>query len=75
MTDYRELLGRVDAVSIVVPTPYHYQIAKVFLENGVDVLLEKPMTTTIAEADELVEIAAKRVLSCRSAIWSGSIPR
>ena len=62
MTDYRELLGRVDAVSIVVPTPHHYQIAKAFLENGVDVLVEKPMTTTIAEADELVEIAAKKAL-------------
>jgi len=60
LTDYRELLGRVDAVSIVVPTPQHYEIAKAFLENGVDVLVEKPMTTTIAEADELVELAEKK---------------
>jgi len=62
LTDYRELLGRVDAVSIVVPTPHHYQIAKAFLEEGVDVLVEKPMTATIAEADELVEIAGKKGL-------------
>jgi len=61
-TDYRELLGRVDAVSIAVPTPHHYEIAKAFLENGVDVLIEKPITTTIAEADELIDIAEKRSL-------------
>ena len=62
LTDYRELLGRVDAVSIVVPTPLHYEIAKAFLEKGVDVLVEKPMTATIAEADELVRIAEKEGL-------------
>jgi len=61
-TDYRELFGRVDAVSIAVPTPRHYEIAKAFLDNGVDVLIEKPITTTIAEADELIEIADKNSL-------------
>jgi len=54
---YRELLDKVDAVSIVVPTDQHHTIAKEFLQKGVDVLVEKPMTTTIAEADDLIETA------------------
>lgn len=56
-TDHRALIGNVDAVSIVVPTPLHYSIAVDFLTNGTDVLVEKPMTTTIAEADDLIELA------------------
>ena len=56
-TDYNELIGKVDAVSIVVPTQKHYEVAKIFLENGVHVLLEKPITSTVAEAEELVKIA------------------
>jgi len=47
----------VDAVSIVVPTQKHYEVAKVFLENKIHVLLEKPITSTVAEAEELVKIA------------------
>ena len=64
LSDYRQLLGRVDAVSIVVPTQKHYAVAKWFLENNIHVLLEKPITTTVAEAGELVSIAArhKRIL-------------
>ena len=53
-TDYRELLPLVDAVSIVVPTSYHHQVALDCIEAGVDILLEKPMTTTLAEADDLI---------------------
>jgi predicted dehydrogenase len=62
--DYRELLGHVDAVSIVTPTPLHYEVAKDFLDAGASVLVEKPMTVTIAEAESLVEVArrADRVL-------------
>lgn len=56
--DYRELLDQVDAVSIVVPTRLHHEVARSFLEHGVHVLLEKPMTTTVDEARELVEIAS-----------------
>jgi predicted dehydrogenase len=59
-TDYREIINRVDAVSIVVPTQCHYQVAKAFLEKGVHVLLEKPITNTLAEADELIRIASER---------------
>jgi predicted dehydrogenase len=62
--DYRELLGRVEAVSIVTPTPLHYAIAKEFLEAGAHVLVEKPMTATIAEGERLIEAArqARRIL-------------
>ena len=62
--DYRELLGAVDAVSIVTPTPTHYEVAKAFLEAGASVLVEKPMTATVAEGQSLIEIArnAKRIL-------------
>ena len=45
-TDHRELIGKVDAVSVAVPTGSHYAIAKDFLEAGVDVLLEKPIAAT-----------------------------
>ena len=57
--DYRELLDEVEAVSIVVPTQGHHAVAKACLEAGVHVLLEKPMTVTVEEADELIEIAEK----------------
>jgi predicted dehydrogenase len=62
--DYRELLGRVDAVSIVTPTPLHFEVAKAFLEAGAHVLVEKPMTVTTAEGEQLIDIAsrAKRIL-------------
>lgn len=55
--DYRELLGRVDAVSVAVPTLLHYSIAREFLERGVDVLVEKPIAQYLAQADELVGVA------------------
>ena len=53
-TDYRQLLGKVDAVSIATATTQHYEIAKAFLMHKTHVLLEKPMTTTVAEAEDLV---------------------
>ena len=57
--DYRELLGKVDAVSIVTPTPSHFEVAKAFLNAGAHVLVEKPMTASIAEGEQLIELAAK----------------
>ncbi|MFT5698619.1 MAG: putative dehydrogenase [Desulforhopalus sp.] len=60
--DYRELLPLVDAVSIVVPTPLHHKVAGEFLDAGVDVLLEKPMTVTIEEADDLIAKARAKEL-------------
>jgi predicted dehydrogenase len=55
--DYTKLLHKVDAVSIAVPTSLHFPIAKFFLENHVHVLLEKPIASTVAEADGLINIA------------------
>lgn len=54
------LLGRVDAVSIVVPTAFHHQVAEQFLEQGIHVLLEKPITVTLEQADGLIALAAKK---------------
>jgi predicted dehydrogenase len=59
VADYRDILGEVDAVSIATPTPLHFPIARECLERGVHVLVEKPITTTLAEARELVSIAAR----------------
>jgi predicted dehydrogenase len=63
-TDYRSILGEVDAVSIVVPTSLHHQVALEFLNSGAHVLVEKPITVNIEEADELIALAKakKRVL-------------
>jgi predicted dehydrogenase len=58
LSDYRELLGKVDAVSVAVPTVLHHQITREFLLAGSDVLVEKPITRTLCEADDLVGIAA-----------------
>ena len=62
--DYRELLDKVDAVSIVTPTPLHFPVATEFLAAGVHVLVEKPMTVTVAEGEQLIAhaAAAQRIL-------------
>jgi predicted dehydrogenase len=60
--DYRELLGKVDAVSVVTPTPGHFGIARDFLGAGAHVLVEKPITETAAEARELIALAARAKL-------------
>jgi len=57
-----DILGKVDAVSIVVPTPLHYPVSRLFLEHDVDVLIEKPITTTLNEADSLIDLAESRGL-------------
>lgn len=61
-TDYRQLLSEVDLVSIVVPTQAHYEVARACLEAGVHILLEKPITQTVAEAEELIDLAARKNL-------------
>ncbi|MGH7888428.1 MAG: Gfo/Idh/MocA family oxidoreductase [Candidatus Binatia bacterium] len=58
VADYRALFGRVQCVSIAVPTGFHYQVAREFIAAGIDVLIEKPLTADIAEARELVEAAS-----------------
>ena len=57
LTDCRELMGQVDAVTVAVPTELHRDVALPFLERGIAVLVEKPMARSMAEADELVEAA------------------
>jgi predicted dehydrogenase len=61
-TDYWQLMERVEAASIVVPTIYHHEVAKNCLEHGLDLLVEKPFTTTLEEADELIELAKTKNL-------------
>lgn len=60
--DYRDLLAQVDAVSIAVPTSLHCQVAGECLDRGIDVLLEKPMTVTLEEADLLIKKATEKNL-------------
>jgi predicted dehydrogenase len=59
-SDYRELFGQIDVVSIAVPTPQHYQVARDFIEAGISVLIEKPLTPTLEEARDLFRIARER---------------
>jgi predicted dehydrogenase len=54
-----ELLDKVDAVSVVVPTPFHHKVAAPALERGLHVLIEKPIAATIEEADSLLAIAKR----------------
>ena len=61
-TNYRSLIGQIEAVSIVTPTPSHFEIGKFFLENGVHVLMEKPIATSVKEANDLIAIAKKNKL-------------
>lgn len=56
-TDYSELYDKVEAVSIAATTQTHYQIAKDFIKQGIHVLIEKPITETVEQANELIELA------------------
>lgn len=56
-TDYRELFGKVDAVSIAVPTKLHYKTASDFLKHNIHCLVEKPFTADLKEADSLIKTA------------------
>ena len=58
--DYRELIGQIDAVSIAVPTALHRVVAGSFLEAGIATLVEKPLASTLDEAQQLVAIAESR---------------
>jgi predicted dehydrogenase len=61
-TDYKLLFGNVDAVSIAAPTSVHFVIARDFLKKNIDILIEKPITETTEEADELIHLAESRDL-------------
>lgn len=60
--DYNEMIAseKLDAVSICVPTALHYKISKIFIENGICVLLEKPIALNIEDANDLVELASEK---------------
>jgi predicted dehydrogenase len=57
--DVGDLVDACDALTVVVPTPSHYVVAKAALERGRHLLIEKPLTATLAEADELLAIAER----------------
>ena len=60
--DYRDIPGNIDAVSVCTPTTTHAQIASYFLNKGVHAFVEKPITISLQEADELIKIAAQKNL-------------
>ena len=55
-----DLFGKVDALSIVVPTVHHFQVARQCLQEGIHLLIEKPITETLAQADELIDLASRK---------------
>jgi predicted dehydrogenase len=61
-SDHRALVGRVDAVSVAVPTSLHYEVARDLLAAGIHVLVEKPITVDVAEAAALNRLAEKKRL-------------
>src|ERR1700742_2156780 len=64
-SDYREVIGRgdIDVVVIATPVSEHFQIAKESLLSGKHCFIEKPMTSSVAEAEELIDLAAKKNLT------------
>ncbi|MFA5089976.1 MAG: Gfo/Idh/MocA family oxidoreductase [Candidatus Omnitrophota bacterium] len=63
LNDYRQLFGKVDAVSVAVPTKLHYEIAAACLKHKIHCLVEKPFTTNLKEADRLIDLAKKNKLT------------
>jgi len=59
-THHHQIMDKVEAVVIAVPTIDHYAVAKDFLNQGIDVLVEKPITKTLEEADGLIDLATKK---------------
>lgn len=60
--DYREILPKVDAVVVAVPTPLHYEVGRAALDAGLHCLIEKPITATVEESKELLELASGKDL-------------
>jgi predicted dehydrogenase len=60
VAEYRDLIGEVDAAVVATPTASHHRVASDLIRGGVHVLVEKPITPTLAEADELVQLARRR---------------
>ena len=62
ISDYRKVLGSVQAAVVAVPTTLHHEVVRAFLDQGVHVLVEKPLAATLEQADELVRLAKKKQL-------------
>ncbi|ODS03818.1 hypothetical protein AUC71_00555 [Methyloceanibacter marginalis] len=60
VTDHRQILDRVDAVSIAVPTPLHFEVARELIAAGLHVLIEKPITDTVESAKAITALAEER---------------
>jgi predicted dehydrogenase len=60
ISDFRQVLDRVDAAVVAVPTHLHHEVASACLDKGLHVLVEKPLAATLAEADDLVGLASKK---------------
>lgn len=56
-SSFKEILNKVNAASVVVPTRFHYEITRELLKNGIHVLVEKPMTGTVSEAEDLIKLS------------------
>jgi len=61
-SDFRQLFGKVDALSIVVPTVYHHEVASECLRQGIHLMVEKPITSTVDQAQELISLAQNHKL-------------
>lgn len=70
-SSHTDILDKVDAVSVVTPTETHFDITRELLARGIDVMLEKPMTSTVDEADELIETAER----CGALLQIGHLER
>ena len=66
LSDYREIFGFAHAAIVAVPTDRHHEVARACLEHGLHVLVEKPLATTLEEADALIAEAKKRKLVLQS---------
>ena len=62
-TNYKDLIGSIDAATIAVPTKHHYSLSKDLLSAGIHLLIEKPITQTLEQADELLQIAKSKKLT------------
>ena len=58
--DYRQLAGKIDAVNICVPTTLHHEVASFFLKSGAHTFIEKPISSTVAQAQELIDLAREK---------------
>ena len=60
--DYQQLIGQIDAAIVATPTRQHHAVARELLSSGIHTFVEKPVTTSVADADELIDLASKRNL-------------